>query len=105
MPSSFGSHRMSSPCARGATASGGVTLKLAASFCNDAVDLLLDDGFGHENVLRQIKCQVQWCSHNRALTRLELCPPDESKSWRKSSLHSCLSMCHLFVLTAWRVRR
>ena len=31
MPSSFGFHRMSSPCARGATASGGVTLKRAAS--------------------------------------------------------------------------
>ena len=32
MPSSFGFHRMSPPCARGATASGGVTFKRAASF-------------------------------------------------------------------------
>ena len=32
MPSSFGFHRMSSSCARGATASGGVTFMRAASF-------------------------------------------------------------------------
>ena len=32
MPSSFGFHRMSSSCARGATASGGVTFMRAASY-------------------------------------------------------------------------